>query len=439
MPGMMLKLEFCFILLIATVFLACSNLPEDSPSVAYPIARGTFIQDNLVSRWDDAQWQEELAALKEVGMHYLVFAPTLHTDENGTSKTMYKTSLPGVVEKYQLDLVENCLRNAKKAGFKVFLGLNFNERWWRVDFSAAWLFEQMELGNRLADDLTRRYKDRYNETLYGWYWVWEVDNLNCTTSERQDILAQALNINIDHLNQITPDMPFMLCPFVNYRVGNSKDNSQMWQYVFSKTHFREGDIFAPQDCVGAGGLEVGMVKEWFCDMNAAVKSKPGLLFWSDAETFDHRFWTSAPLDRFVEQMNAVKPYVSEIITFAYSHYYSPLQVNKSFHERYLEYVKTGSLPLELAPKPVKNLHVSTGQKAAVTIQWQESSAKENLAGYYIYKNGSLIGNLQYKNEKQIIDSFQDKNPGETTSDRYEVRAYKSTGVVSEPVIVVWNK
>lgn len=439
MHRLILKLEFCFILLSATVFVACSDIPDDSTSVQYPIADGTFIQDNLVSRWDDTQWQKELAALKEAGMHYLIFAPTLHTDEKGISKTIYKANLPDVVEKYQVDLVENCLRNAKKAGFKVFLGLNFNEKWWQADFSQEWLFAQMELGNRLADDLTSRYKNRYPETLHGWYWVWEVDNLNCTTTARQDILAQALNINIDHLNKITPQMPFMLCPFVNFRVGDSKDNREMWQYVFSKTHFRKGDIFAPQDCVGAGGLEIGMVDKWFSDMQASVKTKPGLLFWSDAETFDHRFWTAAPLDRFVEQMKAVKPYVSQIITFAYSHYYSPLQVNKCFHEGYLQYVKTGSLPNEPAPAPVTNLLVLSDQQDSITIQWQESNHKENLAGYYIYRNGSLIGNLQYKNESQVIDSFQDKNPGPETNHRYEVRAYKSTGVVSEPAVIVWNK
>ena len=72
--------------------------------------------------------------------------------------------------------------------------------------------------------------------------------------------------------------------------------------------------------MGAGGLELGMVDEWFSLMNEAVKTKPGLQFWSDAETFGQRFWTSAPPDRFVEQVKIVNPYVSNIITFAYSHY-----------------------------------------------------------------------------------------------------------------------
>jgi len=428
----------CWILLTVNIVSACSKTEENPNSVSYPIADGTFIQDNLVAKWDDARWQKELGFLKEAGMHYLVFAPTLHTDINGINRIIYPGNLPNIEVKYQADLVGNCLRNAKKAGFKVFLGLNFNEKWWSANFTPEWLYSQMELGNLVADDLTKRYKDRYDETMYGWYWVWEIDNLNCTTTERQDILAKALNINIDHLNKITPKMPFMLCPFVNYRVGNSKDNQNMWQYVFSGTHFREGDIFAPQDCVGAGGLELGMVDEWFSEMSQAVKSKPGLQFWSDAETFDQRFWTAAPLDRFVEQMKIVKPYVSNILTFAYSHYYSPLQITKGFHESYLKYVKTGALPLKVVPEPVNNLIVYTDSEGIANLSWQEPKNKEGLAGYFIFKDSKLIGNLQYKNDNQYITSFPDKNLVTKETHQYEVCSYTCSGVTSTRSSVEWK-
>ncbi len=427
----------CWLLL--TGILACSQ-NQDTPEVlSYPIADGTFIQDNLVANWDDNRWQKELEVLKEAGMHYLVLAPTLHTDEKGRSRIIYPGTLPNVEVKYQADLVENCLRNARKAGFKVFLGLNFNEKWWHRDsWNAEWLNGQMELGNQLADDLTKRYKDRYNETLYGWYWVWEIDNLNHQTIERQKVLIDALNLNIDHLNKITPDMPFMLCPFVNYRVGNSADNRKMWQYVFAGTHFRKGDIFAPQDCVGAGGLELGMVDEWFSLMNEAVKTKPGLLFWSDAETFDHLFWTSAPLDRFVEQMKTVKPYVSNIISFAYSHYYSPFQITEGFHKAYMEYVRTGKLPEDKVPEMVENLVVYADQEGTLTLNWKEPASKEGLAGFYIFKDNKLIGNLQYKYKNQYLAVFKDNNSIASGACKYEVCSYSCSGATSARAVVNWK-
>jgi len=427
----------CLIILAVNFVTDCTKEEKPTNQVSYPIADGTFIQDNLVANWDDAQWQKELGFLKEAGMHYIVFAPTLHTD-NDINLTIYPSNLPDVKARYQADLVENCLRNAKEAGFKVFLGLNFNEKWWTASFTPEWLFGQMELGNKVAEELVNRYKSRYDETMYGWYWVWEVDNLNCTTTKRQDILAKALNVNIDFLNKISPKMPFMLCPFVNYRVGNSQDNSKMWQYVFSGTHFREGDIFAPQDCVGAGGLELGMVDEWFDLMNDAVKSKSGLQFWSDAETFDHRFWTSAPLDRFVEQMKIVKPYVSNIITFAYSHYYSPQQTITGYQEAYLEYVKTGVLPVKIIPEPVTNLIAFSDSEGKISLSWQEPKNKVNIAGYYIFKDSKLIANLQYKSHNQLIAAFKDNDLEASKVRRYEVCSYTCSGVPSSKSVVEWK-
>ena len=427
----------CWLLSTGFLVSACTK-NSDSPAIlAHPIADGTFIQENLVANWDDAQWQKELGFLKEAGMHYLVFAPTLLTN-NEINQAIYLSSLPDIKIRYQVDLVENCLRNAQKAGLKVFLGLNFNEKWWTASFTPEWLFGQMELGNRVAEELVNRYKSRYAETMYGWYWVWEVDNLNCTTTERQDILAKALNINIDFLNKISPKMPFMLCPFVNYRVGNSQDNRKMWQYVFSETHFRESDIFAPQDCVGAGGLELGMVDEWFRDMNEAVKTKPGLQFWSDAETFDQRFWTSAPLDRFVEQMRIVKPYVSNIISFAYSHYYSPQQTIPGYHEAYLNYVKTGALPVNIIPEPVTNLVAFSDADGKLSLSWQEPKSKDNIAGFYIFKDNKLIGNLQYKTVDQYLSGFKDKNSTDKETCRYEVCSYTCSGVTSAKSSVEWK-
>lgn len=407
-------------------------------ATAWPIANGTFIQNDLVARWDDRRWQEELHALKEAGMHYIVLAPTLHTGKDGVSTTVYPSGLPGVRQEYPSDLVENCLRNAKKAGFKVFLGLNLHERWWDADFSEAWLNEQMEVGNNVADELVKKYKRRYDSTFYGWYWVWEVDNLHCKTTALQDVLAAVLNRNLDHLHKLTPSMPFMLCPFMNYRVGTPDENQRMWTYVFARTHFKPGDIFAPQDGVGAGGLDLDRLEDWYARLRAAVDTKPGLLFWSDAETFDQRFWTIAPLDRFVRQMQLVRPYVSDVISFAYSHYYSPYKVNGAYHDAYLYYTRNGILPSIPAPLPVEGLSVA-GDSTAALLSWRAPAVETGIAGYYIFRNGKLVGNSQYDKDGKCGTSYKEKEALEKGGYRYEVCAYTCTGVLSDKRRVVWSR
>jgi hypothetical protein len=396
----------------------------------YPITEGTFIQDWLVSKWDDARWQEEFEMLKEAGNKYLVFASALHTDINDVPKAIYATSMDNVKSKYSTDLIDICLRNAREAGFKVFIGLNFHDRWWQPSYSPEWLHEQMEIGNRVADELVSLYKNKYDSTFYGWYWSWEIDNLNYKTQQRQNMLINALNININHLNEITPDMPFLFCPFVNYRIGDSHENRDMWKYILPQVHFREGDIFGPQDCIGAGGLELSMLGEWFGLMSEVVDSIPGLQFWSDAETFDQRFWTAGTLDRFVEQLQIVEPYVDKIISFAYSHYYSPFLKKKNFHEGYVEYYQTGSLPDTGSPKPVVDLTAEKNENGEIVLTWNEPGNIENIVGYFIYRNGNLIGDIQYNNNNWCETIFTDTDIQINANVVYDVYSYTITSVKS---------
>ncbi|HEY8784147.1 MAG TPA: DUF4434 domain-containing protein [Mucilaginibacter sp.] len=422
--------------LLYITFLFCSLLikvnviAQDKSS--YPVIDGTFIQDNLVANWNDARWQKELNALKEVGMHYIIFAPTLHTNKEGVSESMYPSTLHDVRQKYKADLVDNCLRNAAKAGFKVFLGLNFNEEWWTGQFRYEWLKHQMETGNKVADELVKKYKNKYGEVMYGWYWVWEVDNIHCKTTFLQDELADILNVNLDHLHAITPSMPFMLCPFMNYRLGTAGQNRDMWERVFAGTHFNKGDIFAPQDCIGAGGLKLDTLSVWFREMKKAADTKPGLLFWSDAETFDQRFWTIAPLNRLVKQLEIEKPYVSNIISFAYSHYYSPYKVNKKYHEAYSEYVRTGVLPVSSLKGSVSGLklHLSPEHKPVLT--WKAPKDSGEVAGYYIFRNEELMTNIQPENKgiNTSQNTFADNSSLKNGKYKYAVCAYSFTGVAT---------
>lgn len=420
-----LSFLFCCLFLKTTVFAQVLK--------SYPIADGTFIQDDLIANWNDDRWQQEFTALKDAGMHYVIFAPTLNTNEKGINETMYPSELKDVKQKYKSDLVDICLRNASKAGFKVFLGLNLNAEWWKADFTYEWLKNQMETGNSIADELIHKYKNKYGDVMYGWYWVWEVDNVHCNTPPLQDALANILNINLDHLHAVTPSMPFMLCPFMNYRKGTADENRVMWEYVFSKSHFNRGDIFAPQDCIGAGGLKLDILDVWFREMKKAVDTKPGLLFWSDAETFDQRFWTIAPLNRFIKQMEIVKPYVSNIISFAYSHYYSPFKVNKKYHEAYLEYVRTGKMSNVPVPGLPLDLQWKKSTDNKVILTWHAPADSIEIAGYYIFRNTELVANIQYEKRRRNMqkNTFIEKIPLDKGTYKYEVCSYSFSGTPSE--------
>lgn len=315
-----------------------------------PQATGSFIQRFLVKDWDDARWDSEMAALKEAGIRYLVYGPSLEQDAKGRVSTTYPSKIKGV--KHRDATLESCLRAAQKAGIRVFVGLNFNPRWWKFDYPSQWLNDQMHLGNQVANEILSLYKAKYPQVLYGWYWVWEVDNLNHQNTDQRRQLVDALNIQLDSLSALDPAMPLMLSPFFNTQLPDATPEAyaDMWTDLVKNAHFRPGDIIAFQDGVGAGGASVDNLKPWFTALRQAVKSRPGMKFWANTEIFDHKDWTSAPLDRVVAQMQAVDPLVDGIICFAYSHYYAPGDVDPAYHRAYCRYRHSGKVPADI-PMP----------------------------------------------------------------------------------------
>jgi hypothetical protein len=387
---------------------------------------GTFIQWYLTKDWNEAKWQSEVAYLKAAGLKYIVLSPAV---DSKSREAFYPTRVPGIKQAagYR-DIIDLCLRTASNAGLKVFLGMNANEDWWRKEATdPAWLLAQMDLGNTIADDLYSRYHAKYPRTFIGWYWDWEVDNLNFNTPARRQTLASALDRNVSHLHHISPGMPVMLCPFMNSALGKPETYAEMWRDVFAHCALTKGDIFCPQDCVGAGGLKLAQVADWFRALKTAVDTKPGLRFWSDTETFIENDWTAAPLNRELEQLQAVAPYVEQSITFAYSHYYSPNVKPDGFQRTYLDYLKTGQLE-SVPPSQPQELTGARATGNSIKLEWRRSTDNIGVCGYYIRRNGKLISRLQRNLGEAETErvSFTDKKVPEDPC-IYTVEAYDFAG------------
>ena len=409
----------------------------------HPVADGSFIQWWLVKDWDDSRWTNEFNALKEAGMSYLVLAPTAfrHSSEDVT-ETIYPTSVEGFRimkdengDEYP-DIVDACLRNAQEAGIKVFLGLNSGDGWWDNQSNEEWLTARMEEGNKVADELWSLYGGKYADTICGWYWCWEADNLNLKLENQSaEIFARAISINIDHLQATGKRLPVMFCPFMNYRLNTPREYADVWEYIFANSSLGAGDIFCPQDGIGAGGQTMDTVAQWFAALREAVNTKPGLKFWADVETFDATDWTAGTIGRFVTQLELVRPYVDNYITFAYCHYYSPYNVDPGFHNTYVDYVNTGLIEEEPPATPA-NLAAELDSVGNVSISWDAAADNVGVCGYYIYRDSRKIANKQVQRIDDAsvpptpVTSFTDSGLKPETSYIYEIQAYDFAGNVS---------
>jgi hypothetical protein len=403
------------------------------------VAAGSFVQSWLCGRWSDARWQQEFAAMKKSGMEYLIIGPVAESEENKTTITWYPSSLPNTElygGLYGTDMVDVCLRNAEAAGIKVFIGLAINPLWWGPHGEdTTWFYNQMRFDNQVCHELWGKYKTKYPNAFYGWYWVYEIDNVSFADSIEQEELITAMNIQLDYLNNSGEKLPLMWCPFMNADLGTSEDYKNLWINVFSKIHTTAGDIFAPQDCIGAGGLGLSRVEEWFAALRQAVDTKPGLEFWSDVETFTTN-GMAGTMDRFVTQLKKEQPYVDNYVTFAYSHYYSPCNVDSGFDATYRDYVKNGVLE-SVPPSAPANFKAVSTESGCAELSWDASTDNIGICGYIVYRNGVQISKTQVSrldgaaSVPPLALGLADGSLKPNTTYTYTARAYDFANNLSE--------
>ena len=402
---------------------------------------GSFISGS--SSWSDARWQEEFKAMKDAGMQYVIVGTVASSYPGKVTTTIYPSNIPNTEmetgeDATSPDVVDACLRNAQIAGMKVFIGADMSEHWWSSYANdSTWLYGQMKLDNQICDELWNNYKKKYPDTFIGWYWCYEIDNQNFMREDQQEVLINAMNKQLDHLDAKNERMPMMWCPFMNSNLGTPDECKTMWEKLFAGLHLKEGDIFCPQDCIGAGGLEIYEVASWFAALKEAVDTKPGLLMWSDVETFDSKDWSSATIGRVVKQLELEQPYVDNFVTWQYCFYDSPLNVDPGYHKTYMGYFKEGAL--ETIPPTVPGNFTAVLQDGEnVVLNWSESTDNIGVCGYYVYRNGEMIfrNQIPRKEAKQdnkiVLATLTDMCLPSNGKYTYEVRAYDFADNVSDP-------
>jgi hypothetical protein len=400
----------------------------------WPVARGSFVQDWLVAGWTDARWDAEFAAMKQVGMDTFVFQSVC---DSKAGVTYYPTSIPGLRQASgHNDSLGKCLRAAERAGIQVFVGLNFHGDWWSKGASdPAWLNAQMELGNRIADEVYDRYRAEAPHALHGWYWVWEVNIAYFAAASLKQNLAAALDISVKHLHALAPGMPVMLSPFENEADASPDTYRTLWTWMFANCTLGAGDIFCPQDSVGAGMVSLANLPAMFAALKQAVDTKPGLRFWSDTETFHIDDWTARTLGELVAQLKAVQPYVERSIIFAWTHYLSPNNLDPAMQCTLMGYVSSGTLEKSppTVPKSFKAVREANG---AIRLTWQPSRDDMRVFGYEIRRGGTRITRQQSPRGNPVVTgvptTFLDTQAPATGAVTYLIRAYDFAGNFSLP-------
>ncbi len=302
----------------------------------HPYISGTFIQPYLLNSMSAKKLEKHCSYLLEVGIDTIILQWSV-TDKDGVVNGAYYPCTLNEGREFNSAIISKLLEACRKTGVKVIMGLNSPDDWFSAVLEdESWYRREAELGVKVARELYSIYKEKYPETLCGWYFAPEY----YSGIAHNDRAADFLNLYIDGLNDIDPSMPLCFSPFLKSSVTPENTRKQ-WTEIFSLTHFRKGDVFMPQDSVGAGGIQLAELDVYFAALKQAVDTCPGLVFWANNECFTSTY-KSAPFVRVAQQIEITGKYTERNVTFAYSHYVSPdITGSTDLHEEYLRYYLTG--------------------------------------------------------------------------------------------------
>ncbi len=433
-----------FVALLAFITAAApfgnAQLPERKCA---PEFNGTFLQSWMSSTWDENRWAAEVECMQQDGVEYLVLQDLANMDSSGNWTVYYDSTIDAFDgAAFGGDVVEAALEACKGTDIKIFAGLTMFDSFWTVGNFTG---EYKKVCNITADMLEDIYNTYYSispDNFYGWYFTLEINNqINC--GPLMGTMAKGFNTVLEKATEVDPGLPMMISTYTAHYLdlGDLATYSQ-WLTFFEKVNFRDGDIFAPQDAVGADWIEEDdLVRIWEMYSAAAEKANADIRLWANCENFDIATGPSvlggiilrpeteniesvtATLDRFVMQMDIASRYCENIITFSYSHYYSPNVVKSMYIETYRDYVENGYVLEAQCPTAPANITVSFDENGAV-ISWDESTDNFGVAYYRVCKNGEFltrIENYKWDYELSVTD------PEGTAGDEYTVTAVDAAG------------
>lgn len=418
-----------------------------------PVFTGTFLQSWLGAQWDADEWQKEIDAMKRDGIEHLIIqsvAEKTMKSAGGEWTVYYDIDLPEFDDAARGEnIVEATLKACKGTGIKVYIGLSlFEDFWYQGGFTSQY-DECCRIAASLVKDIYTRYGEEYKDTLCGFYFTPEFSNIIWETTSASK-LADGVNVIIDEMNAVCPELPLVMSPFyTNYVSLGTFDALTFWTRLVNRIKFRDGDIIAPQDAVGAAFTQIDeLEKNWKLYRSVIDNADADIKLWANCESFklarektiisgiglppatENTLSVPVTMDRFAYQLDIASRYCDNIITFSYNHYLSPNQVDSRFIEAYRKYVESGYSVEKNAPEAPTEFS-ATDSDEGVVLTWNGAVDDMGIAYYRITKNGKFLTRVECMYGDPIL-SFTDAD-GEL-SDIYSINAYDTSGNVSASAV-----
>lgn len=306
-----------------------------------------YTLDGLACGWSEAQWQQEVEAMRAAGFRHVIVAGVADAVRHGP--TTAATSAPSHANApppAALTACDRLMRQAQTGGLRVYLSVWSHPLWY-----GRWdLGEEIETNRTVIDRLAQRYAA--SPAFAGWYIPHEIYLMWDEQARYVNDLYRQLSALC---KRATPGKPVILSPFFvldrdswlgDFRHATPQEYEDFWAALLAQTQI---DIIALQD----SGEHLSFYtlddrRPFLAAMKNACR-RAGKTLWVNIETgelhvesfedYARRFgrkthvndpstraaWRAVPPDRLRAKVRLAREYADTTITWGYREYWDPLR------------------------------------------------------------------------------------------------------------------
>ena len=345
-----MKKSLLFILFSIFSLVACKKENNEEIVCEYPqqttpkALTGTFVQLFGKDDWSEAQWDEFLTEIKDLGMNTLIVQYTAF--KNAYNNITWFNSANTFTTTKSKHTLERVLASAQRKGIEVHIGLHFDDTYWQHQTDVAWLQTQANYCIAIAEEIQAQFGTHV--AFKGWYIPHEPEPNAYNTDEKVRLFREQFIDRISNRLHQLNNKPVSIAAFWNSSLS-TPEQLQHFMAELSKSNLQ---IIMLQDGVGAQHVTFNRLASYYEAAQRGLfeenKNYKGV-FWSDLETFaspnGQYPFEPATFDRVKQQLETALsiPKVSKIVSFHYFDDMSTKSPHKAradaLREAYKNYIK----------------------------------------------------------------------------------------------------
>ena len=345
-----MKKSLLFILFSIFSLVACKKENNEEIVCEYPqqttpkALTGTFVQLFGKDNWSEAQWDEFLTEIKDLGMNTLIVQYTAF--KNAYNNITWFNSANTFTATKSKHTLERVLASAQRKGIEVHIGLHFDDTYWYHQTDVVWLQTQANYCIAIAEEIQAQFGTHV--AFKGWYIPHEPEPNAYNTDEKVRLFREHFVDRISNRLHQLNNKPVSIAAFWNSSLS-TPEQLQHFMAELSKSNLQ---IIMLQDGVGAQHVTFNRLANYYEAAQRGLfeenKNYKGV-FWSDLETFaspnGQYPFEPATFDRVKQQLEtalSIKK-VSKVVSFHYFDDMSTKSPHKAkadaLREAYKNYIK----------------------------------------------------------------------------------------------------